>query len=68
MQVLFQHLPEQYKQREHELVEVEKTFSNTIQCVLDSAETASRGVNTSVLIRPLAAPSQDLDQTSRCTT
>ena len=52
IQKLVKHLPDEFKKRGVELVAEGKTiYYATIRCTLDAADTASRGVNTNVLIR-----------------
>ncbi|XP_078496692.1 uncharacterized protein LOC144752701 [Lissotriton helveticus] len=52
LESLMQHLPEQYKARAADLIQEGKVITNTaIRCALDTADTASRAVNTGVLLR-----------------
>ncbi|XP_078520386.1 uncharacterized protein LOC144785252 [Lissotriton helveticus] len=49
---IMQHLPDKFKDRASELIQEGKVSTNTsIRCALDAADTASRAVNTSVLLR-----------------
>ncbi|XP_078540004.1 uncharacterized protein LOC144824913 [Lissotriton helveticus] len=49
---IMQHLPDQFKDRDSELIQEGKIITNTsIRCALDAADTASRANNTSVLLR-----------------
>ncbi|XP_078533227.1 uncharacterized protein LOC144819101 [Lissotriton helveticus] len=52
LELLLRHLPDKYKDRAHKLIQEGKNITNTsIRCALDAADTASRAVNTSVLLR-----------------
>ncbi|XP_078535634.1 uncharacterized protein LOC144822021 [Lissotriton helveticus] len=52
LESLMRHLPDKYKDRANKLIQEGKNITNTsIRCALDAADTASRAVNTSVLLR-----------------
>ncbi|XP_078502558.1 uncharacterized protein LOC144758005 [Lissotriton helveticus] len=52
LEKFLQHLPDQYKAQADDPIQEGKRISNaSIKCALDAADTASRAINTSVLLR-----------------
>lgn len=52
LEKLMQHLPDKYRDQANDLIQEGKIISNaSIKCALDAADTASRTVNTSVMLR-----------------
>lgn len=52
LESLMQHLPEEHRTRANDLIQEGKLITNTsIRCTLDGADTASRAINTIVLLR-----------------